>query len=186
MLAKTSLGPMGSKLISLNVDIDTDGYDWTAEGSTEVDFKRCCVEAFNEDQRHSEFDGNGVTAYEIAILLTTDSKLQSLNLQFRGIDKTTNVLSFSAFDLDCPPLINGLPLFLGDIAIAFETVKREAYEQNKTIPDHLSHLIIHGTLHLLGYDHKDDIEAQEMETLERKLLATQDIADPYVAMEQMS
>jgi len=118
--------------------------------------------------------------------LTTDAELQSLNLQFRGIDKPTNVLSFAALDGDGPPVMAGQPLFLGDIAIAGETVAREANEQNKTVSDHLSHMIIHGTLHLLGYDHEDEDEALKMEALERKILSAHHIADPYVAMEQMS
>jgi len=186
MLAKAGLGPAGPEFISLNVDIDIDGDVWAAEESTEVDFSRCCVQAFNEAQRLSQFDGDGVTACEIAILLTTDAKLQNLNLQFRGVDKPTNVLSFSALNVDRPPLMEGRPLFLGDIAIAAETVMREAHEQNKTVSDHLSHMIIHGTLHLLGYDHEDESEAHKMEALERKILATQSIADPYVVLEKVS
>jgi probable rRNA maturation factor len=186
MLAKEFPGPVGYEFISLNVDIDIDGGAWSVEGGTEASFRRCCLEAFNEAQRHGKFGGGGVSACEIAICLTTDVKLQSLNLQFRGMDKPTNVLSFSALNVDHPTLMKGQPLFLGDIAIAAETVMREAYEQNKTVSDHLSHMIIHGTLHLLGYDHETEGEAQEMETLERKILATQNIADPYVAMEQMS
>jgi probable rRNA maturation factor len=183
MLTKAVFAPPGSKTISLNIDIDGDA--WASQGITEEGYRRCCVEAFNEAQRHSKVDGVSFTACEVAILLTTDAKLQSLNLQFRGLDKPTNVLSFSALTTDFPPLMKGQPLFLGDIAIAAETVFREAYEQNKTVSDHLAHMIIHGTLHLLGYDHEDEEEAQEMEDLERKVLATQNIADPYLAMEQM-
>jgi probable rRNA maturation factor len=185
MLAKALPDPVVSEFISLNVDIDVDGDLWVAEESTEAVSRCCCLEAFNEAQRHSEFDCGVVTVCEIAILLTTDAKLQSLNLQFRGMDKPTNVLSFMAPNADCPTLMDGQSLFLGDIAVAAETVVREAHEQNKTVADHLSHMIIHGTLHLLGYGHEDEDEAQEMEALERKILATQNIADPYLAMGQM-
>jgi len=183
MLAKVIPNFVGFESISLDVDIDIDGDAWPAEESTEADCRRCCLWAFNEVQRLHEFDGDSVTAFEIAILLTTDAKLQSLNLQFRGMDKPTNVLSFPALNVDNPTLMKGQSLFLGDIAIAAETVMREAHEQNKIVSDHLSHMIIHGTLHLLGYDHEDEKEAQKMEILERKILAAQNIADPYVEME---
>jgi probable rRNA maturation factor len=185
MLAKVIPSPLGPIFPLLNVDIDIKGNAWAAEENGEADFRRCCVEAFNEAQCLSEFDNGSISKCEIAILLTTDAKLQSLNMQFRGVDKPTNVLSFAAFNINRPQLIECQPLFLGDIAIAAETVKREAHEQNKTVRDHLSHMIIHGTLHLLGYDHEYEEEAQEMETLERKILATLNIADPYLVTEQM-
>lgn len=187
MVGKADPDPRGSKFISVDVDIEIDGDAWSGAGvSMEADYRRCCIAAFNEVQNIGEFDGAGVEACEIAIRLTTDAELQNLNLQFRGMDKPTNVLSFAALDGDGPSVMAGQPLLLGDIAIAAETVAREALEQKKTIPDHLSHMIIHGTLHLLGYDHEDPDEALEMEALERKILAAQGIADPYVAMEQMS
>jgi probable rRNA maturation factor len=184
MLAKAGHGPAGSKFISLNVDIDDDA--WVFEEITKVDLRRGCVLAFNEAQHLSQVDSGGVTECEIAILLTTDAQSQSLNLQFRGVDKPTNVLSFSALNVDCPPLMLGQPLFIGDIAIAAETVIREAGEQSKTVSNHLLHMVIHGTLHLLGYDHEEENEALKMETLERKVLETLNISDPYVAMEKMS
>jgi probable rRNA maturation factor len=183
MLAKVTPNFVGFESISLDVDIDIDSDAWPAKESTEADCRRCCVWAFNEVQRLREFDSGSVTAFEIAIILTTDAKLQSLNLQFRGLDKPTNVLSFPALNVDSPSLMKGQSLFLGDIAIAAETVMREANEQNKIVSDHLSHMIIHGTLHLLGYDHEDEKEAQKMEILERKILAEQNIADPYVEAE---
>lgn len=187
MVVKADPDPLGSKLISLDVDIDIDGDVWADDGSSiEADCRRCCVAAFNKVQNLGEFDDEDVEACEIVIRLTTDAELQSLNLQFRGMDKPTNVLSFAALDGDGPPVMAGQPLFLGDIAIAGETVAREANEQNKTVSDHLSHMIIHGTLHLLGYDHEDEDEALKMEALERKILSAHHIADPYVAMEQMS
>ena len=185
MLVNSVPDPVGPDFISLNVDIEVDGDVWAFEGAAEKDLMNCCLQAFNEAQQLSEFDSGGAAECEIALLLTTNAKLQSLNLQFRGLDKPTNVLTFSALSADSPQLMKGQPLFLGDIAIAAETVIREAYEQNKTASDHLSHMIIHGTLHLLGYDHEDENAAQKMETLERKILAAQNIADPYLAMEQI-
>lgn len=110
----------------------------------------------------------------VSVLLTDDAAIQKLNAGFRGKDKPTNVLSFPA------PEIPGDPEpMLGDLALAYETCAREAEEEAKTIADHLTHLVIHGTLHLLGFDHEEEAEAEEMEALETALLAGLGIADPY-------
>lgn len=106
---------------------------------------------------------------EVALALGDDAFVRSLNVQFRGKDKATNVLSFPA----------GEPGFLGDVALARETVAREAAEQGKSQRDHARHLLVHGILHLLGYDHETDEQAIAMETLERRILARLGIADPY-------
>ena len=105
-----------------------------------------------------------------SVLFADDAALEALNRQWRGKDKPTNVLSFPAPD--------GAGT-LGDIAIAYETVAREAQEQGKTVADHATHLLVHGLLHLLGYDHEADGEAAEMEGLERDILARLDVSDPY-------
>ena len=187
MGAKTTPDPVGSQLVSLEVDVEVDADAWSSVGaSLEADCRRCCQAAFSHVQRLGEFDDEGIEAAEIAIRLTTDAELQALNRQFRGIDKPTNVLSFATLDDDGPAMMEGMPLYLGDIAVACETVTREAREQNKSVAEHLSHMIVHGTLHLLGYDHEDDTEAQEMEALECQILAGLGIADPYLAMEEMS
>lgn len=109
-------------------------------------------------------------------MLTDDSGIQSLNRTWRGIDKPTNVLSFPTAAPPGPP---GAVRPLGDIAIAFETLRREAGEANKPFAHHLAHLAIHGILHLLGHDHEDDAEAEAMEALETHVLATLGIPDPY-------
>lgn len=106
----------------------------------------------------------------VSVLFGDDAAVQALNKSWRGKDKPTNVLSFPAPD--------GFGA-LGDIALALETVRREAGAQNKTVRDHTAHLIAHGFLHLLGYDHEDDGEAEVMETRERAILADLGIADPY-------
>lgn len=115
---------------------------------------------------------------ELSIVLADDAAQQQLNRDWRGIDRPTNVLSFPSWrpDAPAPP---GAPLLLGDIVLAFETVAREAEEQQKPIADHLSHLVVHGVLHLLGYDHRTDGEASVMEALETSILASLGVADPY-------
>ena len=105
-------------------------------------------------------------------------KLARLNSDWRGIDRPTNVLAFPGWDPDAP-LPAEAPLLLGDVVLARETVAREAKEQGKTVTDHLGHLVVHGVLHLLGYDHAIDAEAAVMETLETAILAELGVADPY-------
>lgn len=112
---------------------------------------------------------------EVAFLLTDDEALRLLNRDYRGRNKPTNVLSFPAGEGGGP---GGLR-HLGDIALAYETVRREAAEQGKAIRHHLLHLVVHGMLHLLGHDHEDPAEAERMESLERRVLAGLGIADPY-------
>ncbi len=111
----------------------------------------------------------------ISLLFADDAKIRTLNADWRDKDKPTNVLSFPAAH---PPGLPG-PQLLGDIVLAYETCAREAEEEGKTLVDHITHLIVHGTLHLLGYDHIDEAEAEEMEALEREALATLEIDDPY-------
>jgi probable rRNA maturation factor len=116
---------------------------------------------------------------ELSVLLCDDKTIARLNAQWRGQQKPTNVLSFPA-----PPLQGAVQderILLGDIAIAYETLTCEAEENGKTVSDHLSHLVVHGFLHLLGYDHHMDDEAERMERLERDILARIGVADPYAA-----
>lgn len=113
---------------------------------------------------------------EVAITLTDDARIRVLNRDWRNMDKATNVLSFPQPDL--PDDIDA-PQPLGDIIVALETLSREAETEGKAPADHLAHLVVHGTLHLMGYDHLDDNEAEEMEALERDILAGLGIADPY-------
>lgn len=119
---------------------------------------------------------------EIGILLTDDATSQRLNAAYRGQDRSTNVLSFPTFDrlLDAGP--GNVPdgtVPLGDVVLALETVRSEAAAARISLADHLSHLVVHGYLHLLGYDHESDDDAALMETLERTILAELGIADPY-------
>ena len=115
---------------------------------------------------------------DLAIRLVDDREGRSLNRHYRGKDYPTNVLSFPA---DLPEGVK-LPL-LGDLVICAPVVAREAAEQNKKLHAHYAHLTVHGILHLLGWDHEDDREAECMEQLEREILATLGIADPYLAID---
>jgi probable rRNA maturation factor len=116
---------------------------------------------------------------ELGIALSDDATLRRLNRDYRGKDRPTNVLAFSALEGEAVPARPGAPVMLGDVALACETVEREAVEQGKPLGDHLCHLVVHGVLHLLGYDHETPEKAAEMETLERRVLAGLGIADPY-------
>lgn len=108
----------------------------------------------------------------VSLLLGDDAAIAALNSEFRGKAGPTNVLSF-------PPSAPAEPGFLGDIALAAETIAREAGEQGKSFEAHAAHMVVHGFLHLLGYDHDDDAQAEEMEARERSILAALGIADPY-------
>lgn len=112
---------------------------------------------------------------EVSLLFCGDSRMRELNKAWRGIDKPTNVLSFPAAEPDRLEQ----SLLLGDIAVAFETVERESRQEGKSLGDHVSHMVAHGFLHLLGYDHESATEADEMEEAEREALARMGIADPY-------
>lgn len=116
---------------------------------------------------------------DFAVALIDDRAMRRLNHDFRGCPKPTNVLSFATLDGGKP--VPGMPFHLGDIALAFGVIAVEARRQRKTVNDHLSHLVVHGVLHLLGYDHETEADAARMETLERVALAGMGIADPYAA-----
>jgi len=120
--------------------------------------------------------GNPSRHAELTIYLAGDAIVRDLNRDFRGKDKPTNVLSFPA---SAGPRPAGAPVMLGDVIIAHETVVREAAAQGKSVADHLIHLIVHGVLHLLGYDHEKAGEARRMEAIEVRVLAGFGIADPY-------
>lgn len=143
-------------------------------------FARAALAAAGFDQRRI-----GAETAEISLVLGDDELLRQLNRDFRGKDKPTNVLSFPALSEAAltgverslrPPFVS-----IGDIAIAYETTACEAREQGKTLAAHLSHLVVHGILHLLGYDHLSKAQANEMESLETAVLARFGLSDPYRA-----
>ncbi|MDR6755021.1 putative rRNA maturation factor [Mycoplana sp. BE70] len=113
---------------------------------------------------------------ELSLLFTDDASIQAINAEWRGQDKPTNVLSFPAYPL-APGDTPG-PM-LGDIILAYETLQREAGELGKPFDEHLTHLLVHGFLHLFGYDHMETDEAEEMEGLETRILGELGLSDPY-------
>jgi probable rRNA maturation factor len=145
------------------IDIDIASAQWRAAIPGIEELCRATVTAALDGHRSAE----------VSLLLTDDAAVQVLNRDWRGMDKPTNVLSFPA-----PP---GAPALLGDVALAFETVAREAAEQGKSIENHTRHLLVHGVLHLVGYDHAQDGEAERMEGRERQILAGLGVPDPYAA-----
>lgn len=121
---------------------------------------------------------------EVGVRLTGDAEIRVLNSTYRGRDTATNVLSFAmvaddASDEFTPPHLEGMPILLGDVVVAFETCAGEAKEQMKPLADHLRHMVVHGILHLLGYDHETEDEAAQMEGLECDILAHLGVPDPY-------
>jgi probable rRNA maturation factor len=158
---------------TVELDVVTEGGDWSQIPDVEA-LARRAVEAALKVASDAPRGGA-----EISLLLTDDAGVRELNRAWRGQDKPTNVLSFPA------PEQPGVPgaRHLGDIALAFETLQREAWEEGKPVAHHAGHLIVHGTLHLLGYDHETAGEAEIMEALEVKALRTLGITDPYSGSE---
>ena len=142
---------------------------------TEPDAEAVIHRAINAAAEITDAD---VGEAELAVMLTDDAGIRTLNNNWRGIDKPTNVLSFPAL----PPTAGAppdAPRMLCDIAIAYQTTRQEADEEEKPFDHHLSHLAVHGFLHLIGYDHENDADANAMEGLEQEILAHLGIPDPY-------
>ena len=116
---------------------------------------------------------------ELSVLLCDDATIAILNRDWRGQDHATNVLSFPGAPSGPP----GRPRLLGDIAVAFETTRREALDEGKSLEAHLAHLLVHGFLHLHDHDHADEAQATAMEGLERRIMAQLGFADPYAGSE---
>jgi probable rRNA maturation factor len=151
---------------------------WQAEPDAESIIHRAIATA-------AEMVDADVGEAELAVMLTDDAGIRTLNGNWRGIDKPTNVLSFPALPPTGPRGPDDAPRMLGDIAISYETTRREADDEQKPFDHHLSHLTIHGFLHLIGYDHEDDDDAETMEALEAEILAQLGIPDPYADRERM-
>jgi probable rRNA maturation factor len=155
---------------SIAIDVSVEAGDWPKKPALRSLVKKAVDAALLEAGAEA---GAGA---ELSVVFSDDAHIRTLNAGWRGKDKSTNVLSFPAF-----PVKPGekLPPMLGDIVLAAGTVAREAELEGKPLDHHISHLVIHGLLHLLGHDHEDDREAEHMETLERRALARLAIPDPY-------
>lgn len=118
---------------------------------------------------------------ELSVRLTNDDEVKALNARWRGKDRPTNILSFPLYEPDTLKQVEpaGPELMLGDLVLAYGTCEREAEEKGVPLEEHAAHLLVHGTLHLLGYDHQDDSSAEEMESREVRALERLGIADPY-------
>jgi probable rRNA maturation factor len=147
------------------IDVEIEDAAWSY---SEAQAETLALDAAEAALAASDFEGGGVT-----VLLTDDATVRDLNNRFRGKDYATNVLSFPA-----PENPEG---HLGDIALGYGVCAREAEEQGKPLAHHLQHLVAHGVLHLVGYDHEIDAEAEQMEGLERVILAGLGVPDPYAA-----
>jgi probable rRNA maturation factor len=152
----------------LTVDVLTESPLWDALPDAEDTVRRAMTEA-------AAIEGTVDREAEVSVLLCDDAVIAALNGRWRGREEPTNVLSFAAL----PAREDGTATHLGDIAIACETVAREACELGIPVSQHLAHLAVHGFLHLLGYDHVEDGEADRMERLEREILASLGVPDPY-------
>jgi probable rRNA maturation factor len=153
----------------IDIDLTIEAGDWLDEAA----LLALCEKAVGASLAEL---GQPAAVSELSLLFTGDEEIRGLNAEWRGKDKATNVLSFPAF----PPAKGEiLPPLLGDIVLAAETVRREAEAEDKPLENHIIHLVVHGFLHLAGYDHEADDEAEEMEGLERRILARLAIPDPY-------
>lgn len=158
----------GDFSVPVDIDLMLEAGSWPDEARLSLLVDRAVTAAFAE---------TGTTGHsELSVVFSDDAHIRTLNADWRGKDKPTNVLSFPAF-----PFAKGgpLPPMLGDIVLAAETVAREAALEDKPLENHITHLVVHGLLHLLGYDHETDAEAEEMEAIERTALARLAIPDPY-------
>lgn len=164
--------PISEKLLDASVDIDiaVEAGAWPTEAELETLVHRAVAAAF------AELAPPRTGRSELSVVFSDDRSIQALNADWRGKDKPTNVLSFPAFP---PSDDTALPPMLGDVVLAAETVAREAELENKPLENHISHLVIHGLLHLLGLDHETDQEADAMEAVERAALGRLAIPDPY-------
>ena len=150
----------------LKIDVLIDSGHWKSVGNIRTLLRRAVAEAASTQS---------TSAAGLAIVLTDDSAIRQLNRLWRGVDAATNVLSFPAATKQA----EDEPAHLGDIVLAYQTVAREARAEGKPFAHHVAHLAVHGYLHLIGFDHEHDADAETMEQAERKILHRLSIPDPY-------
>jgi probable rRNA maturation factor len=169
--------------IRISVDIAAKGWEKALPGAAKLARAatrhaiRAALKARSLPRRRLREAGK----FELGLTLDTDAGMRHLNRDYRGKDKPTNVLSFAALDAGLPPkgVPADYPWALGDVILALQTVRAEAKAQGKTLSQHTCHLVVHGVLHLLGYDHENERDARAMEKLEREILAEFGWPDPY-------
>jgi probable rRNA maturation factor len=152
--------------VTIIVDVEVVDPAWLAAGDVDILAQDAIAATLVEVGKRVHPDA------EISVRLCDDDEIRALNLAWRNKDKATNVLSFPSPAGDRGPL-------LGDIVVAFEYVSEEARDAGRSLRDHLAHMLVHGMLHLLGFDHENESEAEKMEALERRILAKLGIDDPY-------
>lgn len=153
--------------MTIEIDIIVTSDDWDRLDDLDPLTRRCIAASVVESGVRL------IDGCELSVTFCADADICGLNAQWRGKNSATNVLSFPT-----PGAVENKPL-LGDIVVAYETVAREAREQNKTLHAHIAHMIMHGFLHLIGYDHESADEAEEMESLERRIASSLGLRDPY-------
>lgn len=167
-------------MINLSTHLSIDASFWEkTDFATDTFYQNLFESTFDYLQNH-QLCPDVQKEVQISVLLTDNAAIKDLNRDYRGKDKPTNILSFPMDNLfetaSSPP---DQPLMLGDLILAHETIWQEASQEKKEVKDHLTHLLIHGLLHLLGYDHIEEKEAEIMESLEINILKTLDIKNPY-------
>ncbi len=163
----------------LDIQIAIEAEGWAQEAELES-LAGKVLETAAEYLRSEEKQPFPAMPIEVSLVFSSDDQVRAVNAEWRGQDKPTNVLSFPAF----PLVPGGKPgPMLGDIIVARETVEREAVDLDKSFTDHLTHLMVHGFLHLFGYDHMDGDEAERMESLETRILAALGLSDPYAGQD---
>lgn len=159
----------------ITIDIDQHHKDWNRHQDIDEDFFQIQAKAL-----FSCLENNAISHVDISVVLTDDSTIQDLNREYRSKDRPTNVLSFPLQDFSTGSVDKTLDMVsLGDVVLSYQTIEKEAIEQQKSFKDHVCHLFVHGVLHLLGYDHEKDDEAQKMEALEVEILNKLGIKSPY-------
>lgn len=161
------------------VEIAQDNEEWNE--CSEIDSEYFAEIAGRILSRYPNF--SKVKEFELSVLLTEDEKIKSLNGEFRNKDKATNVLSFPDLEIDWQRIVefevDSEYMYLGDIAFSYQTIKQEAALSSISFQDHFKHLVIHAILHLIGYDHMEEHEANAMETIEVEVLNSFGVASPY-------
>lgn len=157
--------------LCVDVEIEADGW-----ASVHDDPAAFCVQVLNHMLGYLGLPGR---RYEVSVLLTDDARQKTLNAEYRGKDSSTNVLSFPSGEAADGAFPTDLAMPLGDITMALETVQKESAAGGLSFADHFCHLLVHGMLHLAGYDHETDNDAEQMETLEIEILADLGVDNPY-------